>query len=272
MPGAVPSPKLQSDARVLQRQQQRVGPTTKTIQPSQLPGAMRSAMISQQMAKAMVVQRKASPTVQAHGQRFGNVIQRAHYKKATGFSAMDLQEDNFSQTTAMLYISPSGDRDDWECHGKFTSDDGGHAEDYILGYLSEEVNYMGDALVIIEITKSPCGPSDNNCAKNLMDFIKHTAEDRGIEKVWIKAIGYYMGSQESVQSGDEIMSTSGMNFEIWDVKTEMQHGGPPEGYDNSDTLRTMANAYLYQQPKGGRKLDVFEKSQFNQEKMGKFYQ
>jgi hypothetical protein len=182
---------------------------------------------------------------------------------------LDLQNDSFSQTTAMLYIDPNGDGS-WENHGKFTSDNIGHAEDHILTYLLNEVYYMGDAHVLIEITKSPCGSSDNNCAQHLIDFKKEEAKGRGIKNISIKALGFYKASEETKHEATNIHSTKGMSFEIWDVMGEMKSGGPPEGYDNEDTLRAFANAHLYQQEKSGRKTDALTKSQFNQESYAKF--
>jgi hypothetical protein len=215
-------------------------------------------------AQRMVAARPPAPAFP----RF-NTIQRGHDRKSTAFTPLDLQNAAFSTVTAMLYIDADGDGS-WECYGKFTSDTNGHAEAHILQYLTDEVHFSGDAHAVIELTASPCGPQDKNCAHSLMHFVNFIAEDRGIAKVTIKALGFYKGSTESMDSATQILSTTGMHFEVWDVRAEMLNGSAPEGYDNSLTLQNFAQAEIFQEPKAGRKTSPLDKSTFNQEKFGNY--
>ena len=192
-----------------------------------------------------------------------------HDKTAEAFTPMDLQNASFSTVTAMLYIDPDG-KGHWECHGKFTSDKKGHAEEHVLNYLNNEVYYSGDAKVVIELTASPCGTgfNEHNCSGQLIQFQQSEAEERGIESVSIKALGFYKGGQDAMYNATEMIS-KGVGFEIWDIRREMMEG-PSEGYDNSQTMLNFANAEVFQQPKSGRKTSPLDKSSFNQNKFGQF--
>jgi hypothetical protein len=228
------------------------------------------------LRKGLPVSHPSAPSISRRGATLqpsmgpiSRTIQMGHDKKARAFTAMDLQNASFSTVTAMLYIDPQGDGD-WECHGKFTSDNKGHAEEHVLNYLNNDVYYSGDAKVIIELTASPCGtgPNEHNCSGQLIQFKQSEAEERGIAEVSVKALGFYKGSQNAMYDATEMIS-QGVNFEIWDIRREMTEG-PSEGYDNSKSMSNFANAEVYQQPKSGRKTSPMDKSSFNQEKYDKF--
>jgi hypothetical protein len=212
---------------------------------------------------------RAKSTLQPRMVAASQTIQMGHDKNSKAFTPMDIQNANFSTVTALLWIDADGD-DQWECHGKFTSDNKGHAEEHIIDYLSNDVYFGGypTAKVVIELTASPCGEDSKNCTKQLIDFKNSTAEERGIAEVSVKALGFYKGSQESIYNATEMISND-VPFQIWDVDTEMKEG-TSEGYDNSKTMENFALAEVYQVPKGGRKMSVFDKSKLNQEKFDKF--
>lgn len=209
----------------------------------------------------------AKSTLQPRSANLSRTIQRGHDPHSKAFTPLDLQNASFSTVTALLWIDPNGDNS-WECHGKFTSDRRGHAEEHLLTYLSNDVYYSGSAKVVIELTASPCGEDSVNCTKQLIDFKTNEAAERGIESVRVKALGFYKGNEDSMYNATEMIS-QGVDFEVWDVRNEMMEG-TSEGYDNFKSMQNFAMAEVYQLPKSGRKTSAFDKSQFNQDKFEKY--
>ena len=233
-----------------------------------VPNSPAQLAVARHNSRLPIMQHKSARSIPATGAR--GLIQRAHEKKAKGFTPMDLKKAAYATVTAMLYIDKDGDGG-WECHGKFTSDKTGHAEEQLLTYLNEnEKAYFGEegeAKVVIELTTSPCGIEYNNCAGQLMSFVKDDAAMRGIDSVKIKTLGFYKGAKDAMYDAAEIKSAKGMDFDVWDVLSEMRHGATAEGYDNSESLQSIAAAHLHQE---GRCVKAIDKSERNKEEFAKF--
>lgn len=251
-------------------------PTPRVLQPMRKPGpvtpqahASKSPAppaVARNNHRLPIMQMKSARGISAQAAR--RLIQMKHDRKATKFSEKDLQKAAHATVTALLYIDANGD-DNWECHGKFTNDKDGHAEEQLLSYLNDEVycGEDGDGKVVIELTTSPCGPAYKNCAGKLKKFMEDDASSRGIANVKIKTLGFYKGAKDAMYDAAELKSVEGMDIEVWDLMGEMRGGKTEEGYDNSDSLQAIAAAHLYQD---GRTVKALDKSEYNKEKFGKF--